>query len=82
MRFYQLEANILTKDPQGDTASTVVPEWHGTERQAVVRRNELFKAGKLAGLKRENLVSAIDVPTDKAGLLTFLQRNVTGLVVL
>ena len=81
MRFYQLEANKLKTDPQGDPCSAVEPEWFGTERDAVVARNEAFKAGKLSGLKRESLITPVDVPTDKAGLLNSLQDNVKELVV-
>lgn len=81
MRFYQLEAIHKGTDPQGDPTPLTIPEWQATERAAVIRRNELFKAGKLYGLKRESLITPVDIPTDKPGLLKFLQDNVTGLVV-
>lgn len=83
MRFYQLEAKRAYLNPDltcNEPIITLEPEWFGTERAAIIRRNVLFQTKQLIGLKRENLISPIDVPTDKAGLLRFLQDNVTDLV--
>jgi hypothetical protein len=76
MRFYQLEARVLTKTDENSAIAEVVTTWFGTERDAIVARNEMFKAGKLTGLKRESEIQPIDVPTDKAGLFKFLTENV------
>ena len=81
MRFYQLAAKKLKLDPQGDNTECLETQWFGTERAAIIERNSMFKAGKLSGLKRTNEILLVDIPTDKAGLLKFLQDNVTSLVV-
>jgi hypothetical protein len=51
-------------------------EWFGSEREAVVRRLHLFKGGGLSGKKGDQEIWAIDIPTDKRGLLAWLQENV------
>lgn len=83
MRFYQLETKQKVKVPESEEQSTVVmPFWFGTERDAIVERNKLHQSGKTVGLKREQMIYPVDVPTDKAGLLKFLQNNVTKPVIL
>ena len=86
MRLYQIEMRVKdvqlpSADPNQATTYQVVTEWVGTEREAVVRRSEMFKAGRLVGMKREQLIHLIDVPVDKAGLLGFLIANVTQPVI-
>ena len=80
MRFYQLTKKAIVITDDGPVVERQV-EWFSTERAAIIERNSLFQARKLDGLKRENAILLIDVPTDKAGLLKFLQDNVTSLVV-
>lgn len=77
MRFYQLiyETNSLSYDDK-DKQSNQYTEWFGSERDAVIRRAALFKTGTIVGLKRKQTIDPIDVPTDKAGLLKFLQSNI------
>ena len=76
MRFYQLEAKKSAPTPEDPAAVVTFTQWFGTERDATITRNKLFQAGGLVGLKREQIIYPTDVPTDKAGLLKFLQQNV------
>jgi len=76
MRFYQLEAHVPDLNEAGEPVPSPQCIWFGTERDAIVARNEMFKAGKLLGLKRASEIQPIDVPTDKAGLFKFLTANV------
>lgn len=50
-------------------------EWFGSERAAVVRRLELFKADLLCGKKKDNEIWPVEVPTRKADLLAWLNEN-------
>lgn len=80
MRFYQLEylpkeGQLVANNNGADWVFTPVREWFGSERDAVVRRLDLFKAGKLAGKKSDHPIEAVDVPTDKANLLVWLNRE-------
>lgn len=81
MRFYQLEMRVNVPVAESTSIVEVVTEWFGTERDAVVYRNAKFQSGQLVGLKREQKIEPIDVPTDKAGLLKFLKNNVTRAVI-
>lgn len=81
MRFYQLEVKQNTAVSEDVLIVETVTHWFGTERDAVIARNQMFKEGKLVGLKREQVIYPVDVPTDKAGLLKFLQDNVTNQVI-
>lgn len=86
MRFYQLELVLKGKPTgfvnekavyaEGEEKGILSTEWFGTERDAAQARSDLYKAGKLYGLKRESKIYPVDVPTDKAGLLKFLKENV------
>lgn len=79
MRFYQLEYFAKadqTSGPDGASTTPVTREWFGAERDAAVRRLELFRAGKLVGKKRDHLVWQVDVPTTKPELLAFLRKEV------
>ena len=77
MRFYQLEYRELITD-KITGVQVIVPhhEWFGSERDAVVRRLDLFKAGKLAGKKTEHFIWPVDIPTRKEDLLAWLRREV------
>ena len=81
MRFYQLVYATPITYGEGLDVEEVKAEWFGTEREGVVRRGELFKGGKNAGLKREAKIKIVEVPSDKKGLLNFLKANVTGPVI-
>lgn len=74
MRFYQLEYHLKGRPLfVGDRLSR--REWFGAERGAVVRRLDLFKTGMLRGKKADHPVEAVDVPTVKADLLVWLNRE-------
>ena len=79
MRFYQLEyvlkANNELDDLLGVAAPTDRREWFPSERDAVVRRLDLFTKGKLIGKKADHPIEAVDVPTVKADLLVWLNRE-------
>lgn len=77
MRFYQFEYRTKTTDKiTGETTvSGTIREWFGSERDAVVRRMELFRAGSLAGKKKDNEIWPVDVPTDKESLLAWLRQE-------
>lgn len=80
MRFYQLEyiSSAGTIVPHHEGADMVFPgvrEWFASEREAVVRRLELYKAGKLRGKKNDAQIWPVDIPTDKRGLLAFLRAE-------
>jgi hypothetical protein len=80
MRFYQLEyissAGIIVPHHEGaDMSFPRVREWFASDREAVVRRLELFKAGKLRGKKDDAKIWPFDIPTDKRGLLAFLRAE-------
>lgn len=79
MRFYQLET-VWKDGDAGETYSRYT--WHGTEQEAVRLRSALFTAGKLVGLKREQRIDPVDIPTSKAELLAFLKINVTTEVII
>lgn len=91
MKFYQLTYKRKPKPigfinetaicPDGQESGSSQAEWFGTERDAVRRRGELYKAGALVGMKREAKIDPVEVPTDKAGLLRFLMANVPGEVI-
>lgn len=77
MRFYQFEYKLQDTDKvTGETTvSETIREWFGSEREAVIRRMEFFKAGRLAGKKKDNPIWPVDIPTDKKGLLAWLRRE-------
>jgi len=83
MRFYKFEFTLrqpgLFPEPgQEDpiaNAGSPQREWYGSEREAVVRRLELFKAGKLLGNKKDHEIWLVDIDTSKPGMLAFLQRE-------
>jgi hypothetical protein len=76
MRFYQFEYKLKVVDKISGVVD-VVPkrEWFGSEREAVIRRLELFKSGQLVGKKKDNEIWGIDIPTDKQGLLAWLRSE-------
>ncbi len=77
MRFYQFEYRERVVDKiSGVQVEVPHNEWFGSEREAVVRRLSLFKAGKLVGKKKEHPIWPVDIPTDKRGLLAFLRKEV------
>jgi hypothetical protein len=76
MRFYQFEyRELITDKVSGVQVEVPHREWFGSEREAVIRRLELFKAGKLAGKKKDNEIWPVDVPTDKQSLLAWLRKE-------
>lgn len=77
MQFYQLEytPKVFDKVLGEEFALTPKREWFGSERAAVVRRLELFKAGQLHGKKKDHSIWPIDVPTRKEDMLAWLNQN-------
>lgn len=77
MRLYQFDYRTTETDRvSGEVrVSNVIREWFPSEREAVVRRLALFKAGKLVGKKKDNPVWPVDIPTDKKGLLAWLRQE-------
>ena len=83
MRFYQFEYTLrppgLFPEPgqevQIANPGQPIREWFASERDAVVRRLELFKAGKLLGKKSDHEIWAVDVPTSKPDLLAWLRKE-------
>ena len=82
MRIYQFEYKLRPPDmfPAPGQMLIINPdypirEWFASEREAVVRRLELFKAGKLLGKKSDHEIWPVDIPTDKQGLLAWLRQE-------
>lgn len=76
MRFYEFNFRTQVVDKlTGATSQISNREWYASERDAVVRRLELFKAGKLAGKKSDHEIWAVDVPTSKPDLLAWLRKE-------
>jgi len=73
MRFQKLTYICIARELDTDPASRTA--WFGSESEAVSRRVELFKSGQLVGRKSDATIEAVDVPTDKAGLLVWLNSN-------
>lgn len=78
MRFYEFtyRLRIVDRITSEVTISGPIREWFGSERDAVVRRLELYKAAALPGRKKDHEIWPVDIPTDKKGLLRWLQENV------
>lgn len=78
MRVYQLtyltQADVLAAEIQGEQPKSVT-EWFPSEREAVVRRLALANDGKLAGKKADHEIWPVDIPTDKTGLLAWLNKE-------
>ena len=55
-------------------------EWFGTEREAIQRRGELFASGVCVGLKRQQMIYPVDVPTKKEDLLDWLRDQEASLL--
>lgn len=81
MRVYELTYKTIGQvPPSQDADPDAVPlrneirvrEWFPSEREAVVRRLDLFKRGLMLGKKSDAVIEAVDIPTDKRGLLNFL----------
>lgn len=64
----------LTYTEQNETKT----KWFGSEREAVVHRLELIKSGKISSSRKDNPIVFHDVPTDKKGLLAWLNDNQQG----
>lgn len=84
MRVYELTYKTLGQvPPSADASPEAVPmrtaikvrEWFPSEREAVIRRLDLFKRGLMLGKKSDAVIEAVDVPTDKRGLLAFLNEE-------
>ncbi len=67
MRLYSLSYPNLGSE-NGDK----VVEWHPSEATAKKRRTELKKS---RGKDFEGAIDPVDVPTDKTGLMAFLNAN-------
>ena len=50
-------------------------EWFGSERDAAIRRLFLFSRGLLLGQKKDHMIWIVDIPTDKKGLLKWLNEG-------
>jgi hypothetical protein len=70
-----MKVNAELADLIGDVAPAVTREWFGSERDAVVRRLDLFNKGLLLGKKADHTIDPVDVPTAKADLLVWLNRE-------
>lgn len=70
MRLYKTIG--LAEEDRGDSSQWIA-QWQGTQADAAAARKD-FKARGLAKIETKE----VDVPTDKAGLLTWLNANVTG----
>ena len=75
MRFYQLEYLPADGALVAGMEHTWTREWFSSDREAVVRRLELFKAGQLRGKKNDAQIWPVDIATDKRGLLAFLREE-------
>lgn len=89
MKVYRLEYKeelhvLVAAQPGafGDTNSYVYTpkvmdqvEWFKSEREAVVRRMELYKLGKLVGKKREAKIWGVEVPTRHIELVAWLNKQ-------
>jgi hypothetical protein len=78
MRVYQLtfltNAAVLAAEMEG-TEPKPAKEWFPSEREAVVRRLALANNGALAGKKADHEIWPVDIPTDKQGLLNWLNKE-------
>jgi hypothetical protein len=72
MQFHSL---TFTTKPTEDKPSVTTREWFTNEREAVQRRGVLFESGNLLGLKREQMIHPVEVPTKKEDLLDWLNEN-------
>jgi len=70
MKIYRLDYRLATSPD-----SSHITEWFTSERAAVVRRLDLFNKGELAGKKRENNIWGVDIPTRKAELVAWLNKE-------
>ena len=75
MRFYQLEYLPADGALVAGMEHTWTREWFSSDREAVVRRLELLKMGKLRGKKSDAKIWPFDIPVDKRGLLAFLRAE-------
>ena len=80
MRFYQLEyisseGTLVAHHEGADFIFPRVREWFASDREAVVRRLDLFKNGKIRGKKADAKIWPCDIPVDKRGLLAFLRAE-------
>jgi len=77
MRFYKVRLGVKHYNPEdSQDVCRFVTEWFGSERDAVIKRLELFKDGKLIGKKNYHHILSYDIATSKAGLLEFLREEV------
>lgn len=83
MKVYRLEYKETLHVLEGtdDNGYAYVPkvleqvEWFKSDREAVVRRMELFKLGKLVGKKRDAKVWGVEVPTRHIELVAWLNEQ-------
>lgn len=69
MRFYK----IVAKNPADDSLPDSETKWVVSKADGVAARKALYDAG---WRRKEVEETEVDVPTDKAGLLTWLNENV------
>lgn len=69
------EIRQFVKDFRAVKCGLRINEWFGSERDAVVRRLELWNAGKLVGKKKDHEIWPVDIPTRKEDLLAWLRVN-------
>lgn len=53
----------------------VKSEWFCSNREAVVRRLELFKANKLYGKKSDHMIHMVEMPTRKKEIVAWLNER-------
>jgi len=83
MKVYRLEYKETLHILEGTDTSgySYIPkvldqvEWFKSEREAVVRRMELYKLGKLVGKKREAKIWGVEVPTRHIELVAWLNKQ-------
>lgn len=73
MKLHTLHYTIKVTEADGTIKNVIKVEWFGTEREAIQRRGTVFAAGNCVGLKRQQMIYPVDVPTKKEDLLAWLQ---------
>ena len=80
MKIYRLEYTFATAKsivtPEGVILVKNV-EWFGSEREPVIRRLDLFNRKLLLGPKKDHTIWMVEIPTDKKGLIKWLNGEMT-----
>lgn len=69
MRLYKITALNTSMSEQPDTET----HWVGSKSESVTKRKELLAEG---WTRRELTETEVDIPTNKGGLLAWLNKNV------